>query len=171
MPAKPLTPDQLKDAARLHAIFLQRQKEAKKLNKKLSQEDLASVCGWKTQAAVSHYFKGKIPLNLYAAQKFAAALEVSIRDFSPSLAQVVEDMARQNAGSATEQQILVKELSQRALHNAALFDEIPTEDGKASIESMLKALGVVDKDLSPNLPPQPHIAKPAKKRASGSGSS
>lgn len=81
MPALPLSPEQLADAARLKAIYM-----AKKRELGLTQESLASACGWESQGSVSQYLNGKIPLNVEAAVKFAKALRVSVSDFSPRLA-------------------------------------------------------------------------------------
>lgn len=82
MPAKPLSAEQLDDAARLEQIFLSR----KDADPSLTQEALAHSCGWKTQGSVNQYLKGKIPLNLPALLKFARALGVQPHDISPSLA-------------------------------------------------------------------------------------
>lgn len=84
MPAKPLTPEQIEDAARLKAIFEQR-----KIETGLTQEVLAEACGWKTQGAVYQYLNARIPLNVTAAAKFAMALKVQIADFSPALSKQV----------------------------------------------------------------------------------
>jgi len=81
MPALPLSPEQLEDATRLKAVYT-----AKKRQLHLTQESLASACGWESQGTVSQYLNGKIPLNLEAALKFAAALHVQVGDFSPRIA-------------------------------------------------------------------------------------
>ncbi|WP_211474796.1 helix-turn-helix transcriptional regulator [Collimonas humicola] len=85
MPAKPLTDEQLQDAIRLKSLFLRRKKE----DPSLTQEKLAFLCGWKTQGTITHYFNGRIPLNLGALQKFAEALDARLDEISPSLAAVV----------------------------------------------------------------------------------
>lgn len=85
MPAKPLTPEQLEDAARLKAIF----EEKKKTQPSLTQAALADACGWNTQGTVSQYLNGKIPLNVTAAARLAMALGVQIAEFSPSLSKEV----------------------------------------------------------------------------------
>lgn len=81
MPAKPLTKEQLNDAARLRAAF----DEAKSKNPSMTQETLAMSCGWKTQGAVSQYLNGKIPLNLKALLRFSDQLGKSPEEISPSL--------------------------------------------------------------------------------------
>lgn len=82
MPAKPLSPQQLDDAARLKTAFL----EAQRSRPDLSQEQLAYECGWKTQGAASQYLNGKIPLNLRALVRFAKVIGVKPESISPSLA-------------------------------------------------------------------------------------
>lgn len=81
MPAQPLSADQRADAARLKAIY-----NAKRRDLNLTQDSLASACGWDSQGTVSQYLNGKIPLNLKAALRFSAALKCEVADFSPQLA-------------------------------------------------------------------------------------
>ena len=82
MPAKPLTQEQLDDAARLKAIF----ERIKESNPSVTQESVAAACGWKTQGTVSQYVNGKIPLNLSALFKFCEVFGVQPEEISPSLA-------------------------------------------------------------------------------------
>lgn len=82
MPAQPLNDEQKADAQRLKAIFLRE----KNLHPEMTQATLAEYCGWNTQATVSQYMNGKIPLNLPALCKFSEALEVAPEEISPSLA-------------------------------------------------------------------------------------
>lgn len=89
MPAKPLTDEQKRDAARLKAIFEQRKRD----DPSLTQEKLAFLCEWKTQGAVNQYLLGKIPLNMAALVKFSRVLEVSPGEISPTLAGEMEKMA------------------------------------------------------------------------------
>lgn len=83
---RPLTHDEQGDAKRLNAIWL-RQKRALRL----TQEQVAADCGWYTQAAFSQYLLGRIPLNLPAALRIAKALKVSVSEFSPRLASLLQD--------------------------------------------------------------------------------
>lgn len=87
MPASPLTEDQLADARRLKAAY----ERAKAENSSITQEYLAEQCGWKTQATVSQYINGKIPLNVDALVKFAKALDVRPSEISTSLAERIDD--------------------------------------------------------------------------------
>lgn len=90
MPAKPLTPAQLEDAARLYAEF----RAAQARNPSITQESVAHDAGWKTQGAVSQYFLGKIPLNIEALLKFSNALNLAPDAISPTLAKLLPAHAR-----------------------------------------------------------------------------
>jgi transcriptional regulator with XRE-family HTH domain len=92
MPALPLTKEQLDDAARLKALFLTWQKGRREAGLPASQEALSEMLGF-NQSAVSQYLNGKIPLNVDAATKFSALIEVPISEFSPSLATQIEHYA------------------------------------------------------------------------------
>src|SRR5437764_356058 len=85
MPAQPLTPEQLADAARLKHLFSTWQKGRREAKLPSSQEALSDLLGF-NQSAVSQYLNGRIPLNVDAATKFASLLNCSIADFSPDLA-------------------------------------------------------------------------------------
>ncbi|KAF1042582.1 MAG: HTH-type transcriptional regulator PrtR [Herbaspirillum frisingense] len=107
MPAKPLSSEQLEDAARLDRIFLAR----KEADPSLTQEALAHACGWKTQGSVNQYLKGKIPLNLPAILKFAHALGVQPHDISPSLAGMLGAGEDSRAGKKATLQKIVDSFS------------------------------------------------------------
>jgi len=103
MPAKPLTLEQLQDAARLTTIFNDR-----KSRYGLTQATLADDLGYSVQSSVSQYLKGKIPLNVAAAIKFAHSLRCRVADFSPSLQEEIDRIAEfasssQSASKATQQ--------------------------------------------------------------------
>ncbi|KVG33839.1 helix-turn-helix domain-containing protein [Burkholderia diffusa] len=85
MPAKPLTPEQLNDAARLRSLFKQWQQEQKDLRRPASQMEAAAQLGF-GQSALSQYLRGEIPLNVRVAMKFAKLLGKKVDDFSPTLA-------------------------------------------------------------------------------------
>ena len=88
MPALPLTSEQKADAARLKGIYV-----TKKNALGWTQESLAQACGWESQGTVSQYLNGKIPLNLDAALKFAHHLQCLVSDFSPKLADTLNEPA------------------------------------------------------------------------------
>lgn len=88
MPAKPLTPEQKEDAAKLMQIF-----EKHKAKHGLTQALLADDLGYSVQSSVSQYLKGKIPLNVEAAMKFAKRFGCSVSDFSPSIQKEIDQIA------------------------------------------------------------------------------
>lgn len=98
MPAKPLTPEQLEDAARLLDAWV----AYKRSNAGATQEWLAHQCGWRTQGAVSQYMLGKIPLNLPALLKFAGAMGIAPSAISPTLASQLPDEGKASAGLPKE---------------------------------------------------------------------
>lgn len=77
---KPLTPEQLLECETLNSIFLSKKNELG-----LSQAKIADMAGI-TPPAISHYLKGKNPLNVTIAVVFSKALKVAIGAFSPRLA-------------------------------------------------------------------------------------
>ncbi len=92
MPAKPLTPEQLEDAARLRALFKHWQQEQKALRRPASQMEAAEQLGF-GQSALSQYLRGEIPLNVRTAMKFARLLGTKIEEFSPDLASQLLQLA------------------------------------------------------------------------------
>lgn len=81
---KPLTHTQQEDAARLKAIW-----KEKRAAEKLSQADIEERTGIPI-AMISHFMNAYTPLNIDCATLFAEALDISIADFSPTLAERVE---------------------------------------------------------------------------------
>jgi len=89
MPAKPLTPEQKTDAARLNARFKARKLEEPGLTQAVMADDL----GYSTQSAVSQYLRGEVPLNVEAAIRFANRLGCMVSDFSPTIQQAIDRIA------------------------------------------------------------------------------
>jgi SOS-response transcriptional repressor LexA len=83
---KRLSEEQLKDAARLKALY-----ESKKKVLGITQQDIADELNI-TQSAVGHYLNGRNALNVSAALMFAKILGVQLEDFSPHLAKEMELM-------------------------------------------------------------------------------
>lgn len=127
MPAKPLTPEQLEDAARLRALFKHWQQDQKALRRPASQMEAAAQLGF-GQSALSQYLRGEIPLNLNAATKFAALLECSIGRFSPTLYSQLQSML-------TAAQLDLSGASQRKLTDA-LYADPDTADTKKTEEKV-----------------------------------
>ena len=81
-----LTESELKDAARLKNIYKNRKSELAAAGGKLTQEDLASRCGWSGQSTVSQFMNGLVPLSLEALISLSRELNVSPEQISPELA-------------------------------------------------------------------------------------
>lgn len=84
---KSLTTEQLEDAKRLKALY-----ESKKKELGVTQYTIADDLGI-TQGAVGHYLNGRNALNVEVASGFARLLQVSISDFSPSIAEKLAEQA------------------------------------------------------------------------------
>ncbi len=94
MKKKPLTPEQLADAARLKAIF-----ENKKKELGLSQETLAEHLGM-GQSGVAQLLNGANAIGPSHAARLAKILEIKIEDFSPSIADEIKEMYSALQGDA-----------------------------------------------------------------------
>lgn len=94
MKKKPLTPEQLADAARLKAIF-----ENKKKELGLSQETLAERMGM-GQSGIAQLLNGSNAIGPSHAAKLAKILRVSVDDFSPSIASEIKEMYSALQGEA-----------------------------------------------------------------------
>jgi len=76
------------DWERLRVLF-----DAAKEREGFSQASFGKKHGLGSQGMVWQYLWGKTPLNVEAAKKFATALKVPVREFSPSLAEAIENTA------------------------------------------------------------------------------
>lgn len=85
MPAKPLTDEQKRDAARLFGYFKAWQSARRELGLTWQQGEVAEELFGFGQSALSQYINGKIPLNAEALGKFAAVLGVRADNISPSI--------------------------------------------------------------------------------------
>lgn len=122
---RPLSHDEEADAKRLNALWL-RQKRARRL----TQEQVAADCGWNTQAAFSQYLLGRIPLNLEAALKIAAALQVAVSDISPRLAMLLPATIFEAKEVASRYRAIPEEKSEQDSKRIAwsrLYDELQRE--------------------------------------------
>lgn len=84
---KPLSTEQLADAARLKAIYLAKRKELG-----INQDDIAELLGV-NQSAISHYIGGVNALNPKAVAAFAKILQVNASEISPSIAKQILALA------------------------------------------------------------------------------
>ena len=100
MKKKPLTEEQIADAARLKAIF-----ESKKKELRLSQETLGEAIGM-GQSGVNQLLNGSNALNHAHASRLAKLLGVPVEEISPVLADEIREMysAVQGVFSAPKQQ-------------------------------------------------------------------
>lgn len=93
---KSLTTEQLEDASRLKALY-----ESKKKELKITQYTIADDLGV-TQGAIGHFLNGRNALNVDVAAGFAKALQVSVSDFSPSLAAKIASQAESLSDNVAE---------------------------------------------------------------------
>lgn len=84
MPAQKLTPEQLRDAARLKERFTAWQQERRQAGLPSSQEAISEMLGF-NQSALSQYLNGRIPLNLNSLLKFCNLIGAKPEEISPSL--------------------------------------------------------------------------------------
>lgn len=85
MPAKPLSPQQKRDAEKLKTLFnAWRDANPGPDGRRLSQEVMATKFPF-GQSALSQYLNGTIPLNKEVAVKFATVLGCNVDDFSLDL--------------------------------------------------------------------------------------
>jgi len=77
--------DEALTAQRLSKIWA-----AKKDALGLSQEKAAAIMGFKTQAAISQFLNGKVPVNIENVLKFAALLKVAPEEIDPSVGPLLE---------------------------------------------------------------------------------
>lgn len=90
---KPLSEEQIEDAKRLKAIY-----ESKKVALGISQEGVADALGM-GQSAIASLLNGVNALNPSNAAALARVLQVSVDDFSPSIAAEIANMYASLQGS------------------------------------------------------------------------
>lgn len=168
MPAKPLTPEQRQDAARLRRLFDSHQAKLKEAGQPYSQLELADQLGF-GQSALAQYLGGKIPLNQDVLLKFATLLCVSPGLISPSINASAVAAARRwldatstwsESTAAAVQALTAQEpsgmyvvrtnaslekLSPRALQIARIYDAA-SEERKGRFEAAMTLVGL---DLPP----------------------
>ena len=96
-----IEPIHREESARLKRLFKERSP--------LSQEAFGEEYGIGTQGMVWQYLNARSPLNLSAAIKFASGLAVSVAEFSPRLAQELEQLPADNSSSLLAQKIAALE--------------------------------------------------------------
>jgi len=141
MPALPLSQAQLGDASRLKSAWL----AYKKSHPGASQEKLAFECGWKTQGTVTQYLNGKIPLNIPALLKFAAALHVKPESISPSLASQLQQVPATQFPLELSKRLAAADDATRTLVEIALLesDETALSQLSPSLVAMVRGVKAV----------------------------
>lgn len=101
MPAKPLSDEQRRDAARLLGYFKAWQSARREQGLPSTQKELeaAQLLPFK-QSAISQYLRGRIPLNADALHHFACLLGVQATNISPSIVREQQALASALASSA-----------------------------------------------------------------------
>lgn len=99
MPAKPLTPEQKEDTARLKAAFRAWQDAQRDAGSPISQIEAAHRLGF-GQSALSQYLNGAIPLNGPVLKKFTELIGVKAEEISPTVS--IQEAERARIWSPTE---------------------------------------------------------------------
>ncbi len=87
-----LTPIQLMYAEQLRLIW-----NAKKKELNLTQEKVAQLCEWNTQAAFNAYLLGRMPLNTDAVLRLAKVLQVHPTEIMPELSDILPHSTSENS--------------------------------------------------------------------------
>ncbi|WP_053014350.1 MULTISPECIES: helix-turn-helix domain-containing protein [Xenorhabdus] len=129
----PLSDEQIASANRLKAIY-----EAKKKTLGLSQEVLAEKLGM-GQSAVAQLLNAKNAIGVSHAAKFAEILEITVDDFSPSLAAEIAGMA-QYIRALCEHIETVRpannQLTKQQKELLDLFDSLPSEEAERFLREL-----------------------------------
>lgn len=97
MPKVEMSDERKQDAERLLRVFNEKKRELG-----LTQEKLATLCGYAHQAVVNNYLHGRIPLNIRAAILFARHLQVSVGEFSPAMQAEIDELAAFASGEPVQ---------------------------------------------------------------------
>lgn len=101
MPAKPLNPEQLADAARLRDVFHRWQQSEKAAGRKATQVTVGEEMGLK-QPNLNNYLHGRQPLNEAVVSKFAKLFGCHPEDISPTIAMEAIQKAMQWAADQSK---------------------------------------------------------------------
>lgn len=115
MPAKPLTPEQKEDAARLKAAFRAWQDAQADKGAPVSQLEAAGRLGF-GQSALSQYLNGLIPLNGPVLTKFCALIEVA----PESISKAIVEQEHTRAQTWTPLENVLEKMAHEALEAAGL---------------------------------------------------
>lgn len=135
MPAKPLSPEQKADAARLKEAFDAWRAARRDRGEPISQEAVASQLGF-GQSALSQYLNGHIPLNAAVLVKFCDMLGVAPQDISPDIAgQAVENSSK---WAPTESALEALAMDAFVVHGAKVEPLRPGKQPAGSIPKWLR---------------------------------
>lgn len=126
MPAKPLTDEQQRDAARLKAAFKVWQSARRDQGLPSTQEEVVEELFGYKQSAFSQYLNGTIPLNARALQKICAGMGVSPKNISPQI------VSAQNAMTAA------LETTDRLLDDEVALAAQPNDDLQIKVQQRLQ---------------------------------
>lgn len=105
MVKRSLTPEQHEASKRLRRVW----QIAKGENPELTQERVASLCGWESQSSFAHLVTGRVPLNFSTLLKLAKVLKTHPSDIFPELwSQTVSEMAPFGGGDTWARQVARK---------------------------------------------------------------
>lgn len=138
IPKKPLTEEQLADAARLMGLWHAWQDRCRDEGRKpLTQGEMGYRYDLGSQGMVWQYLNGRAPLNLKAAMAFAVAMDCSVEDISPSLSVT----AQRAAGAVTRKSApLDDDLSALRTVYLAIAPERRTQALSAATSAMIAFL-------------------------------
>ncbi|KAB7895986.1 DNA-binding protein [Serratia sp. Leaf50] len=125
-------PDKLPDnAARLHAIW-----NKKKVELRLTQEKAADALGFSTQATVSQYLRGKIPLNTDAVLKFAVLLQVKPEEIDPSLTDLMNYIRSSSPSTEQVDSVGWRLLKPQQAELIEIFNRLPESEKEQHLKEL-----------------------------------
>ncbi len=117
---------------RLKSIF-----ESKKKSLNLSQQTIADAMDI-SQGAVGHYLNGRNALNARVASTFAKILNVSVCDFSPSLAAEISELSTHvvDNNEIKEPAKTARYLTPKQKELLDVYDSLPDEEAERFLREM-----------------------------------
>lgn len=113
-----ITQQDREDAARLKAIY-----DRKKKQLGLTQEKLAGLMGFATQASISHFMNAKAAMNNEHVIKFAAFLKVDPTEIRPD---IFDRVPLSESGTGLDQDALTfaRRYARLSAEERAIFDQL-----------------------------------------------
>lgn len=135
MPAKPLSQEQKRDAARLKQAFKMWQSARREKGESFTQDDVAEDLFGIGQSALSQYLNGTIPLNPKMLGLFSRVLGVQPENVSPTIAA----MQRELAAVYAESEQMTAEEAKAIVRKAPSFAPLPQAPSPASQPTKTRA--------------------------------